>query len=42
MHGLREANVTLDRKILAQLAVEDSAAFSELASVAKGALPAAS
>ena len=42
MHGLREANVTLDRKILAQLAVEDSAAFSELANVAKGALPAAS
>ena len=42
MHGLREANVTLDRKMLADLAVQDSAAFAKLANVAKGALPAAS
>ena len=42
MHGLREANVNLDRKMLADLAVRDSAAFAELANVAKGAQPAAS
>ena len=41
MHGLREADVALDRKMLADLAVRDSAAFAELATVAKGALPAA-
>ena len=42
MHGLSEANVNLDRKMLADLAVRDSAAFAELANVAKGAQPAAS
>lgn len=35
--GLKKANVTLDRKILADLAVRDSAAFASIAKVAKGA-----
>ncbi len=34
--GLKAANVELDRKILADLAVRDSAAFSQIAAVAKG------
>jgi len=38
MHGLKLADVQLDRKILADLAVNDEAAFSELASMAKQAL----
>ncbi len=36
MHGLRTAQVTLDRKTLADLAVQDAAAFAELVAVAKG------
>ncbi len=36
MFGLQRANVTLDRKVLADLAVADSAAFAKLAQVAKG------
>lgn len=39
--GLKAAHVTLDRKILADLAVHDEGAFRELAELAKGALPAA-
>ena len=35
--GLSKAGVEIDRKILAQLAVDDAAAFAELATVAKGA-----
>jgi large subunit ribosomal protein L20 len=35
MHGLKLAGVEVDRKILAQLAVSDPKAFSELASLAK-------
>jgi len=35
MHGLREAGVEIDRKILAQLAVEDPKAFAELAELAR-------
>ena len=35
MHGLSEANVGLDRKILADLAVRDKAAFASLAEMAK-------
>jgi large subunit ribosomal protein L20 len=31
MHGLRIAGITLDRKILADLAVSDPAAFSQIA-----------
>lgn len=35
--GLSKAGVQVDRKILAQLAVDDAAAFGELATLAKGA-----
>ncbi len=38
MHGLRKAGVEIDRKILAELAVNDADAFAKLAEVAKGAL----
>jgi large subunit ribosomal protein L20 len=38
MHGLGKAGVEIDRKILAELAVNDADAFAELAEVAKGAL----
>ncbi len=34
--GLKRANVTIDRKVLAELAVKDAAAFKELAAVARG------
>jgi len=36
MFGLQRANVTLDRKVLADLAVADGAAFAKLVEVAKG------
>ena len=36
--GLKKANIELDRKILAGLAMNDAKAFSELASKAKAAL----
>lgn len=35
MHGLKEANITINRKLLADLAVSDPAAFSEIAGVVK-------
>jgi len=35
MHGLREAGVELDRKILADLAVHDAATFGSVVKVAK-------
>ncbi|MFQ5614800.1 MAG: 50S ribosomal protein L20 [Anaerolineae bacterium] len=38
MHGLKQAGVELDRKVLADLAVHDAAAFSELAEMAKASL----
>jgi large subunit ribosomal protein L20 len=38
MAGLKKANVGLDRKILAELAVVDPQGFGEVASVAKRAL----
>ncbi len=38
IHGLKVAGVELDRKILADLAVNDAAAFKSLAEQAKGAL----
>ena len=38
MHGLKLAGVDLDRKVLAQIAYEDEAAFADLANVAKKAL----
>ena len=37
INGLLKANVEVDRKILAQLAVDDAVAFGELATLAKGA-----
>src|SRR5215510_15435948 len=38
MEGLKAAKVALDRKILAELAATDNAAFAELVKVAQGAL----
>ena len=36
--GLNKAGVTLDRKVLADLAVSDQAAFAQVVAAAKGAL----
>jgi len=38
MYGLKQAGVDLDRKVLADIAVHDSAGFNQLAEVAKSAL----
>jgi len=38
MSGLKRANVEVNRKLLADLAVSDSAAFAKLAEVAKSAV----
>jgi large subunit ribosomal protein L20 len=38
IHGLNKAGVTLDRKVMADLAVRDSAAFGSLVGTAKAAL----
>jgi large subunit ribosomal protein L20 len=38
MEGLKAAEVPLDRKILADLAARDAAAFAELINIAKNAL----
>ncbi|MFZ2128374.1 MAG: 50S ribosomal protein L20 [Agathobacter rectalis] len=38
MHGLKLANVDLNRKVLADMAVTDAAGFAKLAEVAKKAL----
>jgi large subunit ribosomal protein L20 len=35
--GLRQANVDLDRKVLADIAVRDAATFGKIAEVARGA-----
>ena len=35
MHGLKVANVQIDRKMLAELAVNDKAAFAQLVELAK-------
>jgi large subunit ribosomal protein L20 len=37
MHGLMQAGVSIDRKMLADIAVRDSAAFARLVEIAKGA-----
>ncbi|HSK10149.1 MAG TPA: 50S ribosomal protein L20 [Vicinamibacterales bacterium] len=42
MHGLKVAGVGLDRKMLADLAVKDPAAFAQIAAQAKNALGASS
>lgn len=38
MHGLKQAGVGLDRKVLADIAVHDSGTFKQLVDVAKAAL----
>ncbi len=38
IHGLKQANVQLDRKVLADLAVRDEAAFAQLVNLAQQAL----
>jgi large subunit ribosomal protein L20 len=38
MEGLKAANCSLDRKVLADIAAQDSAAFTEIVNVAKNAL----
>jgi large subunit ribosomal protein L20 len=38
MHGLKNAGIDINRKMLADLAVEDSASFTRLVEVARGAL----
>ena len=40
MHGLKLAGIELDRKVLAQMAVEDIESFNELTAIAKKALEA--
>ena len=35
--GLKKANVTINRKMLAEIAVNDAAAFKEIANIAKNA-----
>ena len=40
IHGLREANITLNRKVLADLAVREPTVFAELVAKAKEALAA--
>ena len=40
MEGLKAAKCSLDRKVLADIAAQDSAAFTELMNVAKAALKA--
>ena len=35
MFGLKKANITLNRKMLAEMAVSDEAGFKKLAEVAK-------
>ena len=37
MHGLSQAGVAVDRKMLAEMAVLDSAAFTRMVEIAKGA-----
>ena len=38
IHGLKQAGVSLDRKVLAQLAIDDAAAFGKVVEQAKAAL----
>jgi large subunit ribosomal protein L20 len=38
IHGLKQANVSLDRKVLADLAVRDATAFTAVVNIAKQAL----
>jgi large subunit ribosomal protein L20 len=36
MHGLKEANVEVDRKMLAEMALNDADGFAKLVAIAKG------
>ena len=38
IEGTKAANISLDRKVMADLAAQDAAAFSELVTIAKNAL----
>jgi large subunit ribosomal protein L20 len=38
IYGLKKANIRLDRRVLANLAIEDSQAFADIVSVVKSAL----
>jgi large subunit ribosomal protein L20 len=38
MHGLKQAGIDLDRKLLAELAVTDDKAFAQLVEIAKSAI----
>ena len=38
MHGLKVANININRKMLSELAINDFAAFAQLAETAKKAL----
>ena len=38
MNGLKKSNITLNRKVLAELAVNDASAFASLVATAKAAL----
>lgn len=40
MHGLKKLSLELDRKMLAEMAVQDAPAFAELAAKVKGAVAA--
>ena len=37
MHGLKQADVALDRKVLADIAVRDAAAFAQISELARNA-----
>lgn len=37
MHGLKQADVALDRKVLADIAVRDAATFAQLSDIARNA-----
>ncbi len=37
MYGLKQADVALDRKVLADIAVRDAAAFAQISDLARGA-----
>jgi large subunit ribosomal protein L20 len=41
IHGLKKLNIELDRKMLAEMAARDAAAFAELAAKVKAGTPAA-
>ena len=41
MHGLKLANVDLDRKVLSQIAISDPDGFTEIAAMAQQQLPSA-